>query len=155
MEQEKLVIPSDTRRDFPESRQFGSVAAEITSSLRDVLRSEFKLAKVELKQTSKGISTHAAQVGIFGIFALISLLPFMSFLVIGLGRLLNENYWLSSLIVALTFFGVGAGLSYRAFMKIRDQDLSFQNTRDTIKNGVSVFDRKLKQVSESAKRRAA
>lgn len=150
----EFIRPSDTE-SRGEGRPLGAVAAEITSSLKDVLRSELNLAKVELKQSTKGIGSHAAQIGIFGVIAAIGLLPFMAFLIIGLGRIFNDNYWLSSLLVAMVCFAVGGGMAYRSFKKIREQDLTFSNTRDTLRNGVSVFDRKLKQVSESAQRRVA
>jgi membrane protein implicated in regulation of membrane protease activity len=75
----------------------------------------------------------------YGVFALLGTLPFIAFLVIGLGRLLEGNYWLSSLIVAVVCMGVGAAMAYRSYSKLKSEDMSLSRTQRTLEEDKQII----------------
>jgi hypothetical protein len=69
----------------------------------------------------------------------VSVLPLVAFLVIGLGRLLGDNYWLSSLLIGLLGLS-GAGAAAYAFLrKIRAEDLDLPESKKAIRESASVI----------------
>jgi len=105
------------------------------------------LVRVELQTTIKSVGRDLVLVGVFGFIALLGLLPLVAFFVIGLGKLLGNNYWLSSLIVGVVCIVVGALVGYHYFNKIRKEDLSFCSTRESFQQ--------LREVKENVQRRAS
>src|SRR4051812_21847307 len=87
-------------------RSFGQVAGDLSTSLKNLVQSEIHLAKAELSDSVGRTASHLGMTAAFGAVAALGILPFMAFLVIGLGRLLNDNFWLSALIVSIVFFAV-------------------------------------------------
>lgn len=138
-----------------EIRQLGSAVREVTSSMTDVVRSEVQLAKAELKETAGHFASRGMQIGVFGAIAALGVLPFLAFMVIGLGELLNSNFWLSSLIISLVLFVVGGALAYRAYMKIKEVDYSIPETRDMLNEEANLLQRKVHQITDASKRRSA
>lgn len=138
--------------DYP---SFSSVAREMTDSLKSVIRSEFHLAKAELKENGSQAAKYSIKMAVFGIIAALGTLPLLAFLVIGLGRLLNDNYWLSSLIVAVALFAIGGSVAYIMFKRIKQVDFKFENTRDSVVTQLRTVDRKLHEVTDVAKNKAS
>lgn len=134
---------------------FSSVAHEMSESIKSVIRSELQLAKAELKENGSQAAKYSVKLAIFGFIAALGILPFLSFLVIGLGKLLNENYWLSSLIIAVVFLGVGGSVAYVMFKRIKQVDFRFENTRDSVVTQLKTVDRKLHEVKDVAKTKAS
>jgi uncharacterized membrane protein YqjE len=134
---------------------FSSVAREMSDSLKAVIRSEFHLAKAELKENGSQAAKYSVKMAVFGIIAALGALPFLSFLVIGLGRLFNDNYWLSSLIVAVALFAIGGSVAYIMFKRIKQVDFRFENTRDSVVTQLRTVDRKLHEVTDVAKNKAS
>jgi uncharacterized membrane protein YqjE len=95
------------------------------------------------------------QLAIFAGVALLGITPFMAFLVIGLGELLNDNYWLGALIVALAFFAVGGIFAAFTLRKIKHQDFSMRHTRETISADIHLIDKKVDEMSNIKSRKAA
>lgn len=124
-------------------------------SLKSVLRSELHLAKAELKDTGTKAARYSLRTALFGAIAILSVLPFLSFLVIGLGGLLNHNYWLSSLIVSVVMFAVGGSVAYLMFKRVKQIDFRLENTRDSVVTQLKTVDRKLHEVTEVAKEKAS
>ena len=112
---------------------YGEILKEIIQSTKGVIASEVALATAELKQVTKDTSKDLTQVAIFGGLLVLSTLPFIAFLVIGLGELLDDRYWLSSLIVAVVFAVVGGVMALRAFKKIKEHDLNFSATKNSLR----------------------
>src|SRR5436190_903187 len=84
---------------------------EIGDALTDLVRNELYLVKTEVKETGLRLKSHLIQAAIFSLLALVSIPPFIAFLVIGLGDLLNGRYWLSALVVSAVFAAVGGTLA--------------------------------------------
>ena len=137
------------------SPSIGAVLREIVDSFQGVIRSEIRLATVEMKDTVRHVSKHAQFAALFGVIALLGVLPFIAFLVIGLGRVLEDNYWLSSLIVAVVMIGIGAALAYKFAKQIGSDNLGLARTRRTLSEDKEMVSRKVQQISELTKRRVS
>jgi hypothetical protein len=142
---------SANERPSDATPSFSSVAHEMTDSIKAVIRSEFHLAKAEFKENGSQAARYAVRMAIFGAIAILGIFPFLSFLVIGLGRLLNGNYWLSSLLVSVVFFAVGGSVAYLMFKRVKQVDFRFENTRDSVVTQIRTVDRKLHEVTDIAK----
>jgi hypothetical protein len=149
------------QRDELEIQQVRSAIRDFTLAITDVLRAEVHLAKTEIKQAGGELGHQIARIAIFAGIAILGILPFLAFLVIGLGQLLNGNYLLSSLIVSVVFIAVGGGVAYSSFSQLRGSDFDFTlpETRGAISEGfaeeANLVDQKIHQISEAAKRRQA
>jgi hypothetical protein len=111
--------------------------------------------RAEIEETGAHLGRHTAQAAIFAALLLLSVFPLLAFLVIGLGKLLNNQYWLSSLIIGVLCAGIGGVFGYRAYTKIRELDLTLPHTRDSIEHERTVVGRHLEDIRHTTKRRAA
>ncbi len=136
-----------------EKNSSNSIFRDLMSSLRDLIRSEIRLAKIELRDTTTHLGRQAVQAAFFFILTILGIFPLLAFFVIGLGQLLNNNYLISSLIVALFCMTIGGILAVRSYMKIKQQDLTLPHTRHTIENEIERVDKKIHQIYDGAKRK--
>lgn len=141
----------DTIRTRGGTDGYGGILREIINSSKDLVRSEVGLVTAELKTSAQGAKTHMTQLAIFGGLLALSVLPFLAFLVIGLGEILGGRYWLSSLIVAVVCAAVGGTMAYRAFKRLSEDDLDFSRTRDRLKEEASTVREKVDDVRYAAK----
>lgn len=113
---------------------FGTLFRDLGASAKNMIRSEVDLALAELKENVKQAGKHSAQAAMFGALAALSVLPFLAFLVIGLGDLLDGRYWLSSLIVSIVC-ALGGGIpAYAAFKRLKAQDMTLYRTKETLQH---------------------
>jgi uncharacterized membrane protein YqjE len=99
-----------------------------------LLRQEVDLAKMEMKETMSGYAQDGARIGTALMLALLGGLSLTAFLIIALGHLvLSDNYWLSSLIVAVLFLAIGGGMVKSAVGDMRKRSLAPGNTTATLK----------------------
>lgn len=97
------------------------VLKDILSSFYGLVRSEIRLAKTEIAQHGRDIAgrgmSGAVSIGMifFGAQALVA------FLVLGLGHLLGDRFWLSALIVGVAMAGLGGLLLQGSLRKIRGE----------------------------------
>ncbi|MBC7690656.1 MAG: phage holin family protein [Methylotenera sp.] len=82
---------------------------------------------------------HSVRAATFGALCAISAFPFLAFIIIGLGRLMNDNYWLSSLIVGLICVAVGGPLAMTAIKKMKEEDFTLPLTRGTLEEDRQVM----------------
>jgi uncharacterized membrane protein YqjE len=136
-----------------ENASLSNATAELGSSLRRLIQSEIHLAKAEIGDTARGLQGYVIQAMVFGLLAAIGILPFIAFLVIGLGEILNHNYWLSSLIIAVLMTLVSGLMAFRAYAHLKEQDLSLPRTRTTFEHEKDHVTEKLRDVSEDVKNR--
>lgn len=92
----------------------GELFRQLTTDSSHLIRQEINLAKTELKETGRSLGQAGARLAIAIGVAIPGLLALAAFLVIGLGDLMNENYWLSALIVGIAFLGIAAAFAKRA-----------------------------------------
>jgi hypothetical protein len=134
-----------------ENLSYGSVLRELGNSTKDLIQSEIHLITSELKQSGETFAKHSAQAAAFGALLALSVLPFIAFLVIGLGEILGDRYWLSSLIVAVIFAAIGGPFALNAFRKIKSEDFKFTRTRASVDRGAQVMKAKVEEVKDAAK----
>lgn len=140
-----IVRPEDNIASTNSAGTSSGVGKELASSIQDVIKSELKLAKIEASEAAGKAGKDLAKIVAFGVFAALGIFPFMAFLVVGLGDLL-DNYWLSSLLVAIAMFAIG-GLAARSYAKkMKEHDLSLPHTRDSLKTHKPVIDRALSNI---------
>ncbi len=133
------------------SDSYSAILRELGSSAKELVQNEINLMKSEITTAVSRATDHAKQAALFGGLLAISVFPFLAFLVIGLGNLLDGRYWLSSLIVAVVCAAVGGPLAYRAFLKIRDEDLKLHYTKEALDRGLQTVQRKLGDIKDAAK----
>jgi hypothetical protein len=143
-------MPKDREGHTP-----SEIIREIGSSAKDLVQSEIDLARQEIKVTGSRLAKHSAQGAIFGALLSLSVLPFLAFLVIGLGRILNDQYWLSSLIIAAVCAVVGGIFTYRAYQKIKEEDLTLPKTREGIERGKEAVSDKVQDIKNTPYRRTS
>lgn len=134
-----------------EGPTYGHILKDITESTKDLVQGELSLIKAEMKTVLPRVARHSTQAAIFGAVCALSVFPFIAFLVIALGRLFGDNYWLSSLIVSVLFAAIGAPIAIRSFKKIKEEDFNFSDSKRTVQRGVHIVQDKLKEVVDAAK----
>jgi uncharacterized membrane protein YqjE len=143
-------------KNYTESKELKmnkDVFSEIAGSLRGMAQSEIRLAKAEFLDHSRQMTNNAIKIGVFSGLAIVATLPFLAFCVIGLGRLIGDNYWLSSLLVAIAFLLVGSGVAYLSLYRLKHRDLSLKATQTAFNNERQEIRGKLHEIGEAAKRR--
>lgn len=131
-----------------------SAFMKVAQSFEKLFKSEIQLAKAESKSALKSFERHIILTITFGVFALAGLFPFMVFLIIIIGKSLNNNYWLSSLILALISFIGGGLLSYRMFSQIKAQDFTFPHLKESLNHEKDVLKKNVNDVVDITRRRA-
>lgn len=136
----------------PESgNNYGAIIKDLSGSAKDVIQSEMDLFKDEIRTVWPKVARHSTEAAIFGALCAVSVFPFLAFAVIGLGQLMNQNYWLSSLIVAVICAAIGAPLAIRAFKKIKNDDIHFYRTREGVTRAMNSVQEKVKEAVDVAK----
>lgn len=145
-----MAIDNTQGQDF-ENRSFGAVMKELGNSTKDLIHSELNLLTAEVKSTTQIAAKHIVQMVTFGTLLVLSIFPLMAFLVIGLGELLNDRYWLSSLIVAVVFAAVGGPLAYAAFKKLKNVDFTLPHTKASLNTEIATAQQKIEDLKTAAK----
>jgi hypothetical protein len=142
----------DSTTHFESSRRAHSASAsEVKDSATGLLKSELRLAAAEIKHATGHVKAQSTTLLIASGAALLGLLPMMAFLVIGLGDILNHNYWLSSLIVFLVFTGIGGLVAYGAVKKMKAGDLSLPRTRRSLSETADGLSRTADELKDTAR----
>lgn len=134
---------------------FSSVIRDLAGSAKDLFHSEVGLVRAEMSDSARRIARHSAQAAIFGAFLALSVIPFMAFLVIGFGELLDGRYWLSSLLVAILFAAVGGTMTYKAYEKLKEDDLTLPKTRQSLEEIKSTVTGEQDELSRLSRRAIA
>ena len=108
----------------PEESSYVSLFKGVATTGKELIQNEVNLIKEELKQSLEELSSQIVQVVMFGVLFGLTLLPFLAFCVIGLGKLLDDRYWLSSLIVAVICGLIGGIFTLRAYKNVKGVKLS-------------------------------
>lgn len=144
-------VNQDVSRTDKSNHSYAEILKEIGTSTRDLVQSEVSLITTELKDSAQKAGRHMAQAAAFGALLAISVFPLLAFVVIGLGNLLGGRYWLSSLLVGLVCAIVGGVMAYRAYKKIKEEDLKFEHTRNSLKFESDAIRNKIEDVKDAVK----
>ncbi len=134
-----------------ESFSYTALAKEVGATTKNIVSDEISILKTEVREIGPRAAHHSLEMIAFGMLASISVLPLLAFLVIGLGELLNHNYWLSSLIVAVVCAGIGLPLAYRSFKRLKDLDFSFSRTRRGLERSVDAVKETAQTIQRATK----
>lgn len=126
--------------------------AEAMQAFKDMMQSERELMRAEFKHNTSEVTKYTKQIGIYGGLAFLSVLPFVAFLVIGLGRLLEDNYWLSALIVGIVFAAVGGLMARNAYNRLKELAM-MQQTKDSLSRTRLIVMDRLHDLKGTATRR--
>lgn len=146
---DKQSFTEDKKNQNP---SMGEVFSEAMQAFKDMMQSERELMREEFKHNSHEITKYAKQTGIYGGLASLSVLPFVAFFVIGLGRLLEDNYWLSSLIVGIVFAAVGGLMARRAYHRIKELEM-MPHTKNSLNRTRMIVMNRFQDVKGTAARR--
>lgn len=116
-----------------EEPSLGELLRRLSTDSSHLMRQQFELAKMELKETGTRWSQAATKLGVALIVALAGGLALTAFLVIGLGDLM-DNYWASSLIVGATLTVTALILIKRALAVVRQDGLGLDDTAGTLRD---------------------
>jgi membrane protein implicated in regulation of membrane protease activity len=133
--------------------EFKSSLYELGKGFRNLLKSEVILIRTEFIESSRDLGHYFAFLVFFGVLALLGLIPFISFLVIGLGNLLHGNYWLSSLFVSIALILCSAIIGYVYLYKLRAKNLTLPQARNSLQHESEMLKNKVHEISEAMKRR--
>jgi uncharacterized membrane protein YqjE len=131
-----------------------ALVEDLLSGFQNLLRSEVRLVRAEFEESAKTAKRHIFMAITFGILAVLGLLPFLAFSVIGLGKILDDNYWLSSLLVSLVCMITGTVLAIRFGRKVKEEDLALSRTRQSLKGEAQFMREKVREISDVVQRRA-
>lgn len=130
------------------TESYGDIFREVTSSAKQLLKSEVELIKVELKDLSTQVSSHLSQAILFGAMIIVSIVPLLASAVIALGQYWNDNYALSSLVVGLISMAASFYFGSRAIGKLTSVPV-MPASSSSLAEGAEAVQRKTGQVAEA------
>jgi hypothetical protein len=108
------------------------LVGQLTDDARDLVRQELAIARTEATQTAKTLAVSGAFVATGATLLLVGVVVLTVFLVIGLGELLGDRFWLSSLIIGSLFALAGVLALLRGRRGLRSDALKPAATIDTL-----------------------
>jgi uncharacterized membrane protein YqjE len=96
-----------------------------------LVRQEITLAKLELRESIKGLAKDAGKLGAAAGLGLFGGFAFLAFVIVGLGDLI-DNYWLSALIVAVLLLGAAAVMAKGALNHMKESRIAPEETVQTL-----------------------
>lgn len=140
MRPDDIEVPYDGPADSMLARAnrsetpLGELFKRLTSDTGELIRQEAALAKAEIRETGSALAGDARSMGIAFGLALAGALALVAFLVIALGNLLGDRYWLSALIVGAVALLVGMSMAKHAVSDIKQRGLTPKQTLDTLRD---------------------
>jgi uncharacterized membrane protein YqjE len=115
-----------------------------------LVKQEITLAKLELRESLKGLAQSAGKLGAAAGLGLFGGFAFLAFVIIGLGDLI-DNYWLSALIVAVLLLGTAAVLAKGALKHMKENSLAPAETVQTLIEDQRWAKREVQEFKQSMK----
>ncbi|HEX5581718.1 MAG TPA: phage holin family protein [Gemmatimonadaceae bacterium] len=124
---------SATTPASPSEASLGDLFKRLSTDTSELIRQEAALAKAEMREMARGLAGDAMKVGVAAGLALVGVLALSAFVILALGHLLGDAFWLSSLIVGIVALGVGVMLGRSAMNDIRSRGLKPEQTIATLR----------------------
>ena len=128
----------------------GDLLKRIGQDAGTLVKQEITLAKLELRESVKGLAKDAGKLGAAAGLGLFGAFAFLAFVIVGLGDLI-DNYWLSALIVAVLLLGAAAVLAKGAMNHMKKNSLAPQETVQTLKEDQRWAQREAQQFKQAMK----
>ena len=106
----------------------------LAEQAQSLVRQEVALAKAEIRESVRDAATAAGVMAAGAVMILIGLTVFLVFLVLALGALLGDRYWLSSLLIGLVFAMVGLLLVTRGKARLAGDSLIPEKTLESVQD---------------------
>lgn len=153
MEREQPEIRVERGADVPQPKpaagtepSIGELFKQVTTDTSELVRQEVALAKVEMRQALATLARDGARVGIGLGLALMGGLALTAFLIAGLGRLLDDRYWLAALIIGAVFLLVGSVLARNALGDIKRRGVTPEQTAESLRQDAAWAKREAREV---------
>ena len=111
----------------------GELLKRVTTDTTELMRQEVALAKAEMRQSLATLAQDATKAGIGLGLALVGVLALAAFLIVGLGNLLDDRYWLAALIIGVVFLAIGMVLARNALADIKRRGLVPDQTAESLR----------------------
>ena len=128
----------------------GDLFKQIGQDASTLVRQEITLAKLELRESAKGLAQDAGKLGAAAGLGLLGALALVAFVIVGLGDLI-DNYWLSALIVAVLLLGGAALLARGALAHMKRNSLAPEETVQTLREDQRWAKREVQNFKQSMK----
>ncbi len=114
----------------------GELFKRLTTDTTELIRAEMTLAKVEMREIGANAGRDASKIGIAAGLALVGALALATFLIIGLGDLI-DSYAFAALLVGGVLLGVGGYLARSAIDDIKRRGVKPEKTVQTLRDDAS------------------
>ena len=131
----------------------GIALNDLMQSTKELVENKLDLARAEIQDLTSRATGHLTKIVVFSAVAALSALPFLSFMVIGLGQILEENYWLSSLIVGVALAAIGIPMAFMHVSKLRAEDIDLFRTKQSINRDVHTARESLEDIKDTLQAR--
>lgn len=118
-----------TRAEAP----LGDLIRDLGQDGAELVRQEINLAKLEIKEATRRITSGAIGTAVWAGLAFVGGLALTAFLILLIGMALDGAYWAGALIVGAVFVLIGGLMARRSINKIRETDLKPDETISTLK----------------------
>ena len=125
-----VVRPAATA---PRDASLGDLFKQLSNDTGELIRQEAALAKTEMREVGSTLARDGTKIGVAAGLGLIGALALATFLIIALGDLFGDSYWLSALLVGLVAVGVAVMLGRNAVRDVKERDLKPQQTLATLR----------------------
>lgn len=140
MRHDDVEIRSDSRGDVvrpattaPRDASLGELFKQLSTDTGELIRQEAALAKTEMRDVGSTLARDGAKMGVAAALGLVGAMALATFLVISLGDLLGDAYWLSALLVGLIAVGVAVMLGRNAVRDIKERGVKPKQTIATLR----------------------
>ena len=140
MRHDDIEVRSDARGDVvrpattsPRDASLGELFKQLSTDTGELIRQEAALAKTEMREVGSTLARDGAKIGVAAGLGLVGAMALTAFLVITLGDLFGDSYWLSALVVGLLALAGAAMLGRSAVSDIRERGVKPQQTIATLR----------------------
>ncbi len=116
-----------------DERSLGELFSDLASETSNLVKQEVSLAQTEMTMKAIKVGKNIGFLVVGGAVGYAALLSFIAALIIGLGRLLDNNYWLAALIVGVVVAIAAVVLILSAISALKNTQLTPTQTVETIK----------------------
>jgi len=142
-------VETQTPTATPQDVSFADLFRDISASAKDLMVEQGGLLKAEFNATLRDVGADLRDLVVFASFMALAVLPLMMFLIFGLGVLLGDRLWLSSLIVTVVWGG-GAGLmAYRQYLLLKSKNPTLPATRRLATRGAEALKTSVQEVKNA------
>lgn len=134
-----------------ETKSYGEILTDIASSAKQIVISDAELFFSELNKVTSKLGNESKKFALFTILLALSSIPIMAFLIIGLGVLLDGQYWLSALIVGAVFSITGVVGIMMALKRLSKVNLKFPNTKRMVEREKRILESELRNLKSTIK----